>query len=204
MMYNLLNDLISLLKDYELDNHGAGDDLDSFLKWINVQFVKPGKTLEKEPEWPGKINGRSADSVINTSLVHLYRYAKIQAKTAINQTIFSTPDDFIYLICLKSAGRMTKSELIKENIHDKPAGTLIIQRLLDKGLISQHRSGTDKRSMVLSITKEGTDELNNHMEKIRTASANVTGALNMEEKSQLISLLQKLEDFHYVQNLKKS
>ncbi|RYE27168.1 MAG: MarR family transcriptional regulator, partial [Sphingobacteriales bacterium] len=94
MMYNLLNDLISLLKDYELDNPGAGDDLDSFLKWINVQFLKPGKTLEKEPEWPGKINGRSADSVFNTSLVHLYRYAKIQAKTAINETIFSTPDDF--------------------------------------------------------------------------------------------------------------
>ncbi|WP_344766196.1 MarR family winged helix-turn-helix transcriptional regulator [Pedobacter ginsengiterrae] len=203
MMYNLLNDLLLLVKTYESSSMDAKDDLKSFLKWSNTQSDQGGNIKSEEPEWTGKINGRSADSVINTALVHLYRYAKIQAKAAITNSLFSTPDEFIYLINLQSAGNMSKSALIKENIHDKPAGTLIIKRLLDKGLITQQSSGIDKRSMIMSISAKGTQELNKSMDKIRAASANVTGPLILEEKIKLITLLQKLEDFHFAQNFEK-
>lgn len=202
-MYHLLNDLLSLVKIYESSDVDAKDDLNAFLKWSITQFDKGERLKKEEPEWTGKTNGRSADSVINTSLVHLYRYAKMQAKTAIAGSLFSTPDEFIYLINLQSAGSMGKSALIKENIHDKPAGTLIIKRLLDKGLISQESSAVDKRIMMMSITAKGAQELGNSMDKIRTASANVTGPLVPEEKIQLIALLQKLEDFHFAQNFEK-
>lgn len=203
MMYNLLNDLLLLVKTYESSSMDAKDDLKSFLKWSNTQSDQGENIKPEEPEWTGKINGRSADSVINTALVHLYRYAKIQAKAAITNSLFSTPDEFIYLINLLSAGNMSKSALIKENIHDKPAGTLIIKRLLDKGLITQQSSGIDKRSMIMSISAKGTLELNKSMDKIRAASANVTGPLILEEKIKLITLLQKLEDFHFAQNFEK-
>jgi len=202
MMYNLVNDLLALVKTYEHSNANAGEDLGSFLKWAEEQSATKERVLAKDPEWRGKTNGRSADSVINTSLVHLYRYAKIQAKTAITGSIFSTPDEFIYLINLQSQGNMTKTELIKENIHDKPAGTLIIQRLLDKGLISQQSSTTDKRSLILNITDKGSLELSKSIKNIRSASANVTGPLTMEEKTHLITLLQKLENFHANENFK--
>lgn len=201
-MYNLLNDLLSLVKTYE-SSVDSKDDLNAFLKWSNTQPIKVKNLISQEPEWAGKIDGRSADSVINTALVHLYRYAKIQAKAAITGSLFSTPDEFIYLINLQSAGKMTKSALIKENIHDKPAGTLIIKRLLDKGFIRQESSGVDKRSIILGITEKGADELSNSIDKIRAASANVTGPLVPEEKVQLITLLQKLEDFHYTQNFQR-
>lgn len=203
MMYRLLNDLLSLVKTYESSGVDAKDDLNTFLKWRATQSDKEESLKKEEPEWTGKTHGRSADSVINTALVHLYRYAKMQAKTAIAGSLFSTPDEFIYLINLQSAGTMSKSALIKENIHDKPAGTLIIKRLLDKGLISQQSSAIDKRIMIMSITAKGTQELRNSMDKIRTASANVTGPLVPDEKIQLIALLQKLEDFHFAQNFEK-
>lgn len=203
-MYNLLNDLLSLVKTYQNSGVDAKGDLNSFLQWTKAAPDNQEVTKPKEPEWMGKTNGRSADSVINTSLVHLYRYAKIQAKAAIIGSLFSTPDEFIYLINLQSAGSMSKSALIKENIHDKPAGTLIIKRLLDKGLIQQNSSGLDKRSMILNITAKGKEELTKSMDKIRIASANVTGPLVLEEKMQLIALLQKLEDFHFIQNFEKN
>ncbi|WP_231425322.1 MULTISPECIES: MarR family winged helix-turn-helix transcriptional regulator [Pedobacter] len=203
MMYKLINDLLSLVKTYESSCVDAKDDLNSFLAWNGTQNAAEEVQKPKEGEWTGKTNGRSADSVINTALVHLYRYAKVQAKAAITNSSFSTPDEFIYLINLQSVGSMTKSALIKENIHDKPAGTLIIKRLLDKGLISQQPSGTDKRNMILSISVKGTQELNKSIEKIRMASANVTTPLDLDEKIQLISLLQKLEDFHFAQNFEK-
>jgi len=204
MMYNLVNELLSLVKTYENDSLNPSEDLNAFRRWLNER--DPGKaTFKKQsPVWKGKASGRSADSVINTSLVHLYRYAKMHAKAAIAGSAFSTPDEFIYLITLTSAGEMSKTELIKQNIHDKPAGTLIIKRLFDKGLIVQKSSGIDKRSTIVQITEKGNDELKQSMDKIRLASANVTTPLSGNEKIELIALLGKLEDFHYAKNFEKN
>lgn len=202
MMYNIINELLALVKNYEEGAINPEDDLSHFLNWFDKQEKKEN-SIKVEPEWSGKVNGRTADSVINTSIVHLYRYAKIHAKRAIIDSQFATPDEFIYLINLVSGGSMSKTELIKENIHDKPAGTLIIKRLLDKGFIKQESSSIDKRNVIIRITPKGNEELKKSMDKIRTASANVTEPLSSTEKIELIALLQKLEDFHYTQNFEK-
>ncbi|SDG57568.1 DNA-binding transcriptional regulator, MarR family [Pedobacter terrae] len=202
-MYNLINELLLLVKTYENTAIKPKDDLQAFQKWISEHSADNASLPNVEPDWSGKISGRSADSVINTTLVHLYRYAKMHAKEAIAESSFSTPDEFIYLINLVSHGAMSKTDLIKENVHDKPAGTLIIKRLLDKGFIEQKPSGIDKRSVIIGITEQGNDELNKCMDKIRLASAKVTGPLNNDEKMRLIAILKKLEDFHYEQNFEK-
>jgi len=196
MYYDLITDLISMVKIYEMENVEGGQDVNTFAKWLNVRLDISGSALIAEPEWRGKINGRSADSVINTSLVHLYRYAKLHAKAAIVNTAFSTPDEFIYLISLVSFGSMTKSALIKLNVHEKPVGMQIVNRLIANGLVQQELLDTDKRNRIIHITQKGTDALNESMERIRKASTNVTAPLSEGEKSDLIRLLTKLEDFH--------
>jgi MarR family transcriptional regulator, lower aerobic nicotinate degradation pathway regulator len=202
-MYNLINELLLLVKTYENTSTKPKDDLYAFQKWLIEHSAGNAALANVEPEWSGKINGRSADSVINTAIVHLYRYAKMHAKDAIAGSSFSTPDEFIYLINLVSHGAMSKTDLIKENVHDKPAGTLIIKRLLDKGFIEQKPSAADKRSVIITITEKGNNELNKSMDSIRLASANVTGPLIHDEKLKLIAILKKLEDFHYEQNFEK-
>jgi len=196
MYYDLITDLISMVKIYEMENVEGGQDVNAFAKWLNVRLDISGPAVIAEPEWRGKINGRSADSVINTSLVHLYRYAKLHAKAAIVNTAFSTPDEFIYLISLVSFGSMTKSALIKLNVHEKPVGMQIVNRLIANGLVQQELLDTDKRNRMIHITQKGTDALNESMERIRKASTNVTAPLSEGEKSDLIRLLTKLEDFH--------
>ena len=196
MYYDLITDLISMVKIYEMENVEGDQDVNAFAKWLNVRLDISGPAVIAEPEWRGKINGRSADSVINTSLVHLYRYAKLHAKAAIVNTAFSTPDEFIYLISLVSFGSMTKSALIKLNVHEKPVGMQIVNRLIANGLVQQELLDTDKRNRMIHITQKGTDALNESMERIRKASTNVTAPLSEGEKSDLIRLLTKLEDFH--------
>ena len=196
MYYDLITDLISMVKIYELENVHGGQDVNAFGKWLNVRLDVSGPADVAEPEWRGKINGRSADSVINTSLVHLYRYAKPHAKAAIANTLFSTPDEFIYLISLVSFGSMTKSALIKLNVHEKPVGMQIVNRLIGNGLVQQELLDTDKRNRMIHITQKGTDALNESMDRIRKASTHVTAPLSEAEKSDLIRLLTKLEDFH--------
>lgn len=198
MNYNLLKDTIGLVEAFDLtaDQHSYTKNLDGFKRWICDGDVT-ATGLSVEPNWEGKESGRSPESVISTLLVHMNRYAKTYSKAAIHHSAFSTQEDFIYLITLKSFGEMSKMDLIKRNIQDKPTGMQIINRLVNKGWILQGSSALDKRSKVLSITADGLEALSNQMDKIRLASKIVAGNLSHNEQMQLINLLNKLNDFHH-------
>jgi DNA-binding MarR family transcriptional regulator len=118
------------------------------------------------------------------------------SKAAIYDSDFSTQEEFIYLINLKAFGEMTKMELVKKNIQDKPSGMQIIARLINQGWVEQKDSETDRRSKILTITEKGSLALEKQMDKIRHATQIVTGDLTHAEKMELIRLLTKLDRFH--------
>jgi len=124
------------------------------------------------------------------------RYAKLYSKAAMHNSKFSTQEEFIFLIVLRSMGPMTKMELIKKNVMEKPAGMKLIDRLIAHDWVIQVDSTQDKRSKLLSISDKGIEALDQQMDKIRLASKIVTGNLTDLEKQQLITLLTKLEVFH--------
>lgn len=198
MNYKLTKELIDLLEQFEKENDKQyyTDDINGFKEWI---FDNAGsyKINNEEPYWEGKENGRSPESAINTLLVHLNRYAKTYSKSAISDSDFVTQEDFIYLINLKVFGEMTKMELIKRNIHDKPFGMLIITRLLKNGWINQTESDIDRRNKLISISEKGKKTLEIQMDKIRQATNIVAGNLTYNEKMDLIRILNKLDRFHY-------
>lgn len=195
MNYELLKDAIQLLEKFDTPENKKifSNNIEGFKSWIcrNNSF-----NYDQNLNWEGRDNGRSADSVISTLLVHMNRYAKSYSKAAIQFSDFSTQDEFIYLINLNAFGAMSKMELIKKNVHDKPAGMQIINRLIKQGWVIQKDSLLDKRSKVVSITQEGSEALENQMDSIRKATKMVVGNLTESEKIQLIYLLEKLEYFH--------
>ncbi len=195
MNYRLVKDVIDLVQEFEIEtnnNNHFETSVEGFKNWISSN----NNTIVNEPNWEGKENGRSAESVINTLIVHMNRYAKSYSKSAIVGSEFSTQEDFIYLINLKAFGEMSKMDLIKKNVHEKPVGMQIINRLINQGWIEQRNSKTDKRSKVISISETGLQALGNQMDKIRQATSIVTGNLSQKEKMELIRLLNKLDDFH--------
>ena len=195
MNYGLIKDVLDLVQEFEIEtnnNNHFETSVEGFKNWISTN----NNTIVNEPNWEGKENGRSAESVINTLIVHMNRYAKSYSKSAIVGSDFSTQEDFIYLINLKAFGEMSKMDLIKKNVHEKPVGMQIINRLINQGWIEQRNSKTDKRSKVISISETGLQALRNQMDKIRQATSIVTGNLSQKEKMELIRLLNKLDDFH--------
>ena len=195
MNYGLIKDVLDLVQEFEIEtnnNNHFDTSVEGFKNWISTN----NNTIVNEPNWEGKENGRSAESVINTLIVHMNRYAKSYSKSAIVGSDFSTQEDFIYLINLKAFGEMSKMDLIKKNVHEKPVGMQIINRLINQGWIEQRNSKTDKRSKVISISETGLQALGNQMDKIRQATSIVTGNLSQNEKMELIRLLNKLDDFH--------
>lgn len=197
MKYDILKNVVTLLEEFEADilqESTYPNDIEGFKRWIVANYK--GEEKNNEPNWDGKERGRSAESIINTLIVHMNRYAKSYSKSAIFGSDFSTQEDFIYLINLKAIGEMTKMELIKRNVHEKPAGMQVINRLIAKGWVHQTDSGTDKRSKLLKISTKGIQVLEKQMDKIRKATEIVTGNLTHNEKMELIRLLSKLNDFH--------
>lgn len=198
MNYQLVQDVIQLVEKFEKENsnYGYAKDVSGFKRWFFESEKETGFSLD-EPDWEGKTEGRSPESVISTLLVHMNRYAKAYSKSVIQDSEFSTQEDFIYLINLKAFGAMTKMELIKKNIQDKPTGMQIINRLIKNGWVTQNDSETDKRSKIIEISQEGLQSLDAQMGKIRLATQIVSGDLSHSEKMQLIRLLNKLDDFHH-------
>lgn len=204
MNYTLLKDLLDLVQAFESDQSNARQyppSIAGFRSWLCDQEHEVTRTTVT---YENQDKGRSPESVVNTLLVHLNRYAKTYSKAAIHDSPFSTQDEFSYLITLQAFGAMGKMELIKKNIQDKPTGMQIINRLIDRGWVSQKDSPTDKRSRIIAITKKGAQTLLRQMDQIRLASRIVTGNLTHNEKNQLIQLLSKLDAFHqpiFSQNL---
>lgn len=195
MDYKLIKDILDLVEQFQQDNVSvSANEVDDFKSWVATKYIS--ENSNNDPYWEGKELGRSADSMINTLLVHMNRYAKSYSKSAIFGSDFSTQEDFIYLINLKSHGEMTKIDLVKKNVHEKPAGIQIINRLIAQGWVNQTDSEIDKRSKVLKISTKGLEVLENQMGKIRKATEIVSGDLNHREKMELIRLLNKLNDFH--------
>lgn len=199
MNYQKIQDVIELMQQFENENVNDAypDDIKGFRKWVYDKENGKHGTVFDEPYWEGKENGRSAESAISTLLVHLNRYARTYSKSAISDSDFTTQEDFIYLINLKAFGSMTKMELIKKNIHDKPVGMLIITRLLKQGWVEQKESDTDKRNKIISISVKGIQALEKQMKQIRQATDIVTGNLNYWEKMEFVRILNKLDRFHY-------
>lgn len=196
MNFVTIKAVIDLLEQFDSENtmKNYSDDLKGFKQWIYDDVRM--QSVTDEPLWEGKENGRSPESVISTLLVHLNRYAKMYSKSAIAGSEFHTQEEFIYLINLKAFGEMTKTELIKKNIQEKPVGMLIINRLLKQNWVMQMDSEVDKRSKLIKITEKGLEVLENQMVNIRNATNIVTANLTHQEKMELIKLLTKLNEFH--------
>jgi MarR family transcriptional regulator, lower aerobic nicotinate degradation pathway regulator len=202
MSYSLIRELVNLTEEFEQENIDPKKlNIRCFTAWLSNRVLKNNHGHLNEPDWIGKDSGRTPESIINTLIVHLYRYAKIYSKNALFNSAFTTIDDVIFLLNLLHFGSMTKIKLIELNILEKSTGIQIINRLINKGFIAEEISVKDKRSKEICITDEGKDALNEIMENIRNASRIVVGDLYEKEKLELIRILQKLEMFH-VSNVK--
>ncbi len=196
MTLQFITEVLQLVDRYnhEAKRHNSPEnDIESFKKWI----ARDVSMCDEEVDWEGKENNRSADSVISTMIVRMNRYGKNYFRAAIEGSDLASTDDMIYLITLEAFGPLTKSELIRKNVHDKSAGMSIINRLIKNDLAAQTNNPDDARSKVVELTTRGRSVLEQYMAKVRDASKIVTAQLTRKEKLILIDLFKKLDDFHF-------
>ena len=91
---------------------------------------------------------------------------------------------------------LSKSELITKQVMEKTSGSEIIRRLIKRGLIVESADENDKRSIRVSITQSGREELLRILPLMSKVTKVVVGNLSSEEIKTLSYLLKKLDYFH--------
>jgi DNA-binding MarR family transcriptional regulator len=173
--------------------------IDEFLGYLNARSgVEELEMREISGENKGwfKDEYRNTKSDISILIVLMSHYAKWYIKKVLRESNLQTPDEFSFLITLMTYKNLSKSELIAKQVMEKTSGTEVIRRLIKRGLIVESADENDKRSIRVSITKSGRDEILRILPLMSKVTEIVVGNLRVEEINSLSYLLKKLDYFH--------
>jgi DNA-binding MarR family transcriptional regulator len=173
--------------------------IDEFIGYLNsksgTKELKMRKVSGENTNWL-KDEYRSTSIDISILIVLMYHYAKGYIKKALRDSFLQTPDEFSFLITLMTYDNLTKSELIAKQVMEKTSGSEVIRRLIKRGLVVESADENDKRSIRVSITKSGREEILKTLPIMGKVSEIVVGNLSIEEINTLSYLLKKLDYFH--------
>ena len=173
--------------------------MDEFIGYLNsksgTKEMEMRKVSGEKTDWL-RDEFRSTSIDISILIVLMYHYAKGYIKKALRDSFLQTPDEFSFLITLMTYDNLTKSELITKQVMEKTSGSEVIRRLIKRGLIIEYADEKDKRSIRVSITKTGREEILKILPVMGKVSEIVVGNLAAEEINTLSYLLKKLDHFH--------
>jgi DNA-binding MarR family transcriptional regulator len=196
----ILTTLITNFFSFEAEKGNHEEySMDEFIGYLNAksesQELEMREISGKNKEW-FKDEYRNTTSDISILIVLMSHYAKWYIKKVLRESHLQTPDEFSFLITLMTYDSLSKSELITKQVMEKTSGTEVIHRLLKRGLIAESADENDKRSIRVSITGTGKDEILRILPLMSKVTKIVVGNLSTEEINTLSYLLKKLDYFH--------
>ncbi|HUI09990.1 MAG TPA: MarR family transcriptional regulator [Bacteroidota bacterium] len=96
------------------------------------------------------------------------------------------------ILMLGQDGACTMSELAQKIKLTVSSATLIIDRLVDRGLVSRHRSLEDRRVVRVALTSEGAEIHGIMFATLVRFGKAMLGALDDREQEQLLALYRKI------------
>ena len=194
--YDLIKYFIDKVEAYDKAQTDTESlSVEGFNDWMFKQFLD--KKIDAKSRLPNEHHAANEVNINLSSLVGtLYRYVKTYSKKAFENSIIQNIEEFTYMAFLLSYGKMTKSELISRNVHEKTTGMEIIRRLIGYGFVVQSDDAQDKRSQNVEITEGGRIEIMKLFQEMSKVSTIVSGNLTEQEKMILSYLLNKLDGFH--------
>lgn len=188
-------DLLHQVKDFENSEackpHSTTED---FRLWLNDRKYReesPTKLFKNEEH-----EVSFTENEICKQVLLLGRYSKQAIRRGLKDFPELANEEFTYLYRLKDEPNLTKMQLIERNGHEKQTGTQIIKRLLECGMVAEKNDEKDKRSKRLNLTRKGEQVFHESVNKVNITSKFLSGQLDDGEKTALLDLLKKLNEFH--------
>lgn len=120
------------------------------------------------------------------------RYQSLFAERAAGLGL--TGPQFAALLRLAEAGRATQNQLGRMAAMDSATVQGVVRRLTARGLVRVSPDPLDRRLRWLAVTEAGHDLLSDAQEAGRRANDALMAPLSVEERGQLLALLQRLSD----------
>lgn len=178
-------ELINLFSDFQKQTGRV--DLIGFSVWLNQKTATSSIDTKQEVD-------------INRTLVWLvHRLAKIfkwYAKSTLNKYGLVSMDEYFILTSVEQLGNPSKTEVYSNTISDINAGTQMMKRLLDAGMIKESIDSQDRRVRRVQITAKGKKVKEGFFKESEADLKLKGGNLTYDEKLMLIKTLQRLEKFH--------
>lgn len=192
----VIKQLIARLEEYSLNAQSETFSLDSFIMWMALQQNNFDTPIQPNNHITAHLEADRLDIEIAGLNGLMYRYGRIYAKMALEQSETESIEEFTFLASLGAMEKATKTELINKMVFEKTTGTDIIRRLIKAGLINETKNPDDKRSMLLNVTEKGRFSLFKTFSKMAIVAKEITGGLDVFEKKALHHVLVKLEHHH--------
>jgi DNA-binding MarR family transcriptional regulator len=197
--YLLIKDLIDKVAEYEQHTKGKELHLEGFAAYLRpkTEHFSNKRELSGPKEKKMQERGERQETSIAILVTFVHRYSKLYARKIFQNSVISSLDDFSYLIVLLTHESLSKTELIRKNVHEKASGMEIIRRLVKDKLMKQVDDKEDKRSKRLSITAAGKAAVFGVLKQLEEMGNLMAGNLSEHEKHELQCILRKLDNFHY-------
>ncbi len=195
MKTDFIIELLHQVKEFENSSACKPNcSVEDFRMWMNDRKYRAESptTLFKNE----KHQVSFTENEICKQVLLLGRYSKQLIRKGLSDFPELANEEFTYLYRLKDEPFLTKIQLIERNGHEKQTGTQIIKRLLEAGFVEEKNDEYDKRSKRLNLTESGETAFHDSVEKVNVTSRILTGQLDHDEKTKLLEILKKLNDFH--------
>ncbi|KQT18509.1 MarR family transcriptional regulator [Chryseobacterium sp. Leaf404] len=195
MKTDFIIDLLHHVKEFENSSACKPNcSVEDFRMWLNDK-----KYTEESPTKLFKTENHQVsytENEICKQVLLLGRYSKLLIRKGLGEFPDLANEEFTYLYRLKDEPFLSKIQLIEKNGHEKQTGTQIIKRLLEAGFLEEKIDETDKRSKLLNLTELGQQTFHESVKKVNQTSKILSGKLVDDEKTELLRLLKKLNEFH--------
>jgi DNA-binding MarR family transcriptional regulator len=194
-MSGLATSVIPLLSSWEkyITDHPGGDTR-GFAHWILSQEPAP---LTQPAAIPLPNTSRTDDNARGALLIaRLNGFFRIYSKPIIKDLGFAKDLEFGVLVHVAIMDKPNKKELCRQLLIENSTGVEITRRLGRKGFITEQPDPNDRRSALLSITEKGKKAIYQGYEKLAPFHTSFFDTLTTEEKRQLVTLLDRINQYH--------
>jgi len=148
--------------------------------------------LEKDLQQSKPFKTESERAVVNLFFTSKFLETKLQK---VHKQHNLTMKQYNILRILKGAGKPISTQLIRERMIDRMSDiSRIVDRMIDKGIVSKCINGDDKRLVDISLTESG-QELLNKIGPLRVEGNEFLGNLTESDAKILNTLLDRIRGY---------
>jgi DNA-binding MarR family transcriptional regulator len=195
--------LISLWEEFTSKNRKAG--LKDFAQWL-LQNETSKEVINLENSLSGAIHhqqpardaGYDDSAKVMLLITRLQRFMQMKAKPIIRKLGFTKDHEYSMLTHIYLLKAPNKKELAQTMLLENTTAVEITNRFLRKGLIKEVADENDRRSTRISLTAAGEHTLLDSYSYMQQLPVTFLECLTLVEKKELLSLLQKVEQYQKV------